>query len=556
MPPAWQPAPPIATAPATFSCSAGPAARPPWFPRPSAAAAPRPATANPRESPCGPTAARCSSTAMPPTWSPAATVAAPTLVRQMASAAVAKSPFVFGPGQRLDARRTLRAAARERRGQALGPPKRRGLLHLRLGLPVRARAWPSRTTAAARSSTSTTTPILYRGGSPAQVCLSCGGAEAAPAPSPATAAFAAFSRYGSTFRKSSSTTPPPACSRKPDPPGGRPARADRRLVRRDEPGRPPFRLRLPRPRRRARPRRPQRQLRRLPFPARRRRRRPAEPLHLGRCPGRHARPTFPSDRPIGGRRRGAVQRGRLPARPARSRPRSAAWAYRVADGRRRLLSPLPGQPHGAGRRRFARPHRRPGRPGAAGQHRERPGTRLRSRRRPPAFVYRPARQDYQLVTARPDLAGQGTAGFVDAVRFDSEPEQGAVHQQRRRPGARHQPFSATSLFSCNTDGSGCQLLTHDFDDPNRTQERPITNLAATPDLAAAVFASLSTNLTASGERRPRQRFRSGAPAAASRCSAGRQAAPARRTATRSRRTSRPTAVSCWPPPMPPTSPPE
>lgn len=175
----------------------------------------------------------------------------------------------------------------------------------------------------------------------------------------------------------------------------------------------------------------------------------------------------------------------------------AAWAYRVADGRRRLLSPLPGQPQVPASGQLQ--------PLALGED----GRVLLSGYSndlvpaapftwaPQIYLYLPATQSYRLITARAGQPTSGTAGFLDQIR----PGRALASQVlfTASPGAADlvaglAPLSATNLFSCDLGGAGCRLLSQDLADPLRGANAAIQQLSASAEAAAAVFASDASNL--------------------------------------------------------------
>lgn len=182
--------------------------------------------------------------------------------------------------------------------------------------------------------------------------------------------------------------------------------------------------------------------------------------------------------------------------PAHPTTDVAAWAYRVADGGRRLLSPRPGQPQvpAAG---WLEPLALDddGRVLISGTSDELvpgaltgPASQL--------YLYTPATQSYRLLTLK---AGsnppQGTVSLFGAV------------QPRRALGSRVlflstdaglvaglAPLGRANLFSCDTDGSGCALLTPSAADPHAGADQSITELRVSADAAVAVFSSYAGNL--------------------------------------------------------------
>lgn len=174
----------------------------------------------------------------------------------------------------------------------------------------------------------------------------------------------------------------------------------------------------------------------------------------------------------------------------------AAWAYRVADGERRLLSPLPGQPQIPASGWLQ--------PVALGQDGRvlllGTSTDLVPSAQPSTtsqlYLYLPAKQNYRLITARAGLPAEGTAAVLEEVRAGRSLGSQVLLRASSATDlvAGLAPLSAPNLFSCDLGGAGCRLLSADMGDPLRGADAAVEQLRASADAAVAVFASTASNL--------------------------------------------------------------
>lgn len=177
---------------------------------------------------------------------------------------------------------------------------------------------------------------------------------------------------------------------------------------------------------------------------------------------------------------------------------TSAWAYRPDTGAVRLLTPLPGQPATPAKGDLQPLRVAPsGEVLVLGDSAElvpgmKPGGPLQ------LYLYHPTSQVYQLLTERPDAAATGTGGWISDVRFDGALSRVVFKSNSSDLVPAATGLAGTALFSCGTDGSGCQLLVHDVNDLLLCPNRPVSEIAATSDLATVVFSTAASNLVASG----------------------------------------------------------
>ena len=180
---------------------------------------------------------------------------------------------------------------------------------------------------------------------------------------------------------------------------------------------------------------------------------------------------------------------------------SAAWAYHLGTGVRRLLSPLPGQPS-APATGLSEPLAlaRDGRvlldsfspdlvPASS------PGTESQ------IYVYSPASQSYRMITAQALQPNAGTAGALQGIRFDRGLTKVVFASTRRNLVAGLLPGGDPhdlQLYRCDLGGAGCGLLSAAHDNPLAVADDHISAVTSDDELATVAFASYATNLVAGG----------------------------------------------------------
>jgi hypothetical protein len=180
---------------------------------------------------------------------------------------------------------------------------------------------------------------------------------------------------------------------------------------------------------------------------------------------------------------------------------TAAWAYHLGTGARRLLSPLPGQP--------ATPVKGMSSPLALA----RDGRALLDSFSPDLvpgsspglesqlYLYSPASQSYRMITAKALQPGVGTAGTLQDIRFDRALTSVVFASTRQELVAGLQPGAqpnALQLYSCDLAGPGCSLLSATHHDPLTMADSGVSAVIADPDLAKVAFTSRASDLVANG----------------------------------------------------------
>jgi len=179
-----------------------------------------------------------------------------------------------------------------------------------------------------------------------------------------------------------------------------------------------------------------------------------------------------------------------PEQPLRDR---AAYAYRLDNGHRRLLSPLPGKPDVPA-------------PGwsaplaladdgrvllDSSAENLVPGSITHGNRQ--LYLYSPQELSYRLITKKYDQPGEGFEGDWLDLRFDSALGKVALLGTAAGLVPGSFPEFAAQVVLCSADG-GCELLSHDSLDPLLGADDSCSGLNASSDLSRITFESYAGNL--------------------------------------------------------------